>query len=115
MLAKFHVRGITLLLRAVLNMFVRNWSLRKPICFRCLLFSLSGHCELLFSLCFIASWTTFVVSVMVYPCILCVTVNGSVCLVCCVFGSVCELFGEICLGVGGSALLDIPCIVFQRM
>ena len=32
------------------------------------------------------------VSVMLYPCILCV--NGSVCLVCCVFDSVCELLGE---------------------
>ena len=31
-------------------------------------------------------------SVMLYPCILCV--NGSVRLVCCVFDSVCELFGE---------------------
>ena len=31
------------------------------------------------------------VSVMLYPCILCV--NGSVCLVRCVLDSVCELFG----------------------
>ena len=31
-------------------------------------------------------------NVMLYPCILCV--NGSVCLVCCVFDSVCELFGD---------------------
>ena len=27
------------------------------LCFRCLIFSLSGPCELLFLLCFIASWT----------------------------------------------------------
>ena len=34
-------------------------------------------------------------SVMLYPCILCVArVNGSVCLVYCVFDRVCELFGE---------------------
>ena len=36
------------------------------------MFSLSGPCELLFLLCFIASWTRVVVSVMLYPCILCV-------------------------------------------
>ena len=35
------------------------------------------------------------VSVMLYHCILCVCfVNRSVYLVCCVFDSVCELFGE---------------------
>ena len=45
------------LLRAVLNMLVRNASLRGPMCFRCLVFSLSGTCEVLFLLCFIASWT----------------------------------------------------------
>ena len=53
-------------------------------------------------------------------------------LVCCVFDSVCELFGETIrnmfwcgcyfvlnvievFSVGGGALLDIPCIIFQRM
>ena len=41
-----------------------------PMCFRCLMFSLSGPRELLFLLCFIASWTLVVVSVMLYPCIL---------------------------------------------
>ena len=45
------------LLRAVLNILVRNASPRGPMCFRCLIFNLSGHCELLFLLCFIASWT----------------------------------------------------------
>ena len=30
---------------------------RGPMCFRCLMFNLSGPCELLFLLCFIASWT----------------------------------------------------------
>ena len=33
-------------------------------------------------------------SVMLYPCILCCSVNRSVCLVCCVFDCICELFGE---------------------
>ena len=61
-----------LLLRIVLNILVRNATPRGPMCFRCLVFSLSGPCELLFLLCFIASWTPEVVSVMLYPCILCV-------------------------------------------
>ena len=30
---------------------------RGPMSFRCLIFNLSGPCELLFLLCFIASWT----------------------------------------------------------
>ena len=57
MLANFHVSGIRFLLRTVLNILVRNASPRGPMCFRCLIFSLSGPCELLFLLCFIASWT----------------------------------------------------------
>ena len=57
MLANFHVRGIMCLLRAVLNILVRNASPRGLMCFRCLIFNLSGPCELLFLLCFIASWT----------------------------------------------------------
>ena len=36
------------------------------------MFNLSGPCELLFLLCFIASWTGVVVCVMLYNCILCV-------------------------------------------
>ena len=35
----------------VFNMLVRAYV------FSCLMFSLSGHCELLFLLCFISSWT----------------------------------------------------------
>ena len=46
-----------LLLRAVLNILVRNASPRGPMCVRCLIFSMSGPCELLSLLCFIASWT----------------------------------------------------------
>ena len=30
---------------------------REPMCFRCLIFSLSVPCKLLFLLCFIVSWT----------------------------------------------------------
>ena len=57
MLASFHMCGVMLVLRAVFNMLVRNASPRGPMCFRCLMFNLSGPCELLFLLCFIASWT----------------------------------------------------------
>ena len=53
MSANFHMCGIMLVLRAVFNMLVRNASPRGPMCFRCLMFSLSGHCELLFLLYFI--------------------------------------------------------------
>ena len=45
------------LLRAVLNILLRDASTRGPMCFSYLIFSLSGPCELLFLLCFIASWT----------------------------------------------------------
>ena len=79
MLANFHVRGMFLL--AVLNM----------LCFRGLIFNLLGPCELLFLLCFIASWTRVVVSVsyiLVFCAFLCWCV--SVCLVL----RVCEFFGE---------------------
>ena len=47
LLANFHMCGsILLVLRAVFNMLVRNASPRGPMYFRCLMFSLSGHCEL---------------------------------------------------------------------
>ena len=57
MLANFHMCGIMLVLGEVFNMLVRNASPRRPMCFRCLMFNLSGPCELLFLLCFIDSWT----------------------------------------------------------
>ena len=57
MLVNFHMCGIMLVLRAVFYMFVRNASPRGQLCFRYLMFGLSGPCELLFLLCFIASWT----------------------------------------------------------
>ena len=64
--------------------------------------------------------------------VVCCSVNVSVCFVCCVFDSVCELFGEsICnvfgcscyfvvecygvFSVCGGSLLDTPCMVFQRV
>ena len=57
MLANFHMCGIMWVLGAVFNILVRNASPRGPMCFRCLMFNLSGPCEFLFLLCFIASWT----------------------------------------------------------
>ena len=45
------------LLRAVLNILVMNASPRGSMCSRYLIFSLSGPCELLFLLCFIAALT----------------------------------------------------------
>ena len=79
------------LLRAVLNILVRNASPRGPMCFRCLIFNLSGPCELLFySLLDLRSSECNVVSLYV----VCCSVNVSVCFVCCVLDSVCELFGE---------------------
>ena len=58
MLANFHnMCGIMLVLRADFNMLMRNASPGGYVCFRCLMFSLSGPCELLFLLCFIDSWT----------------------------------------------------------
>ena len=45
MLANLHISGIMLVLGAVFNMLA---SPRGPMCFRCLMFNLSGHCDLLF-------------------------------------------------------------------
>ena len=60
---------------------------------------------------------------------MCFSVNGSVCLVCCVFVNCLVKQFAMCLGVvailllnvmhvfsvGGGALLNRPCMVFQRM
>ena len=70
------------MLRAVLNILVGNASPRWPMCLRCLIFSLSGPCELLFLLCFIASWTGEVVSVMLYPCMFCVAMSMDLFILC---------------------------------
>ena len=70
MLANFHMCGIMLVLRAVFNMLVRNASPRGPMCFRCLMFNLSGPCEFVI---FTLFYCLLDMScVMLYPCILCV-------------------------------------------
>ena len=65
-------------------MLVRNASPRGPMCFifRCLIFSLSGPCELLFLHCFIASWTLEVLSVMLYPCMFCIALSMDLFVLC---------------------------------
>ena len=129
MLANFHMCGIMLVLRAVFNMLVRNASPIGPMCFRCMMFNFSGLCELLFFTLFyclldLSCGECDVIS-------LCFSVSESVCHVCSVFDSVCELFGETirCFGLvaivllnvmdvfsgGGGALLDRPSMVFQRI
>ena len=113
-----------------LNILVRYASPRGPMCFRCLIFNLSGPCELLFftlfySLLDLRSSECDVVSLYV----VCCSVNVSVCFVCCVFVNCLLKEFAICLGVVvilllnvmevfsvcGGALLDRPCMVFQRV
>ena len=133
MLSNFHVWGIMFLLRAVLNMLVRNAIPRGPMCFRWLIFSLSGPCELLFLLCFRASWTREVVSVMLYPSMFCVALLMDLFVLCVacfpVFVNCLVKQLKMCLNVVailllnvmevfsvcGGALLDRPCVVFHRM
>ena len=57
MLPNIPMCGTMFVFIAVFNMLVRNASSRGPMWFRCLMFSLSEPCELLFLLGFIASWT----------------------------------------------------------
>ena len=45
------------LLRVVFKHTREECETKMAMCFRCLIFSLSGACELLFLLCFISSWT----------------------------------------------------------
>ena len=80
-LVNFHMYVIMLVLRAVFNILMRNVSPRGPMCFCCLMFSLSGPSELLFLVCSGCN----VISLY----FMCCSVNGSVCLVCYVFDSVC--------------------------
>ena len=97
------------------------------------MFNLSGPYELLFLLCFIASWTREVASVMLYPCMLCVAQLMCLFVLCvaCLTAFVNWLMKQfaMCLGVVailllnvmegfsvcGGALLDRPCMVFQRV
>ena len=118
MLANFHICGIMLVLRAVFSQLVRNVSPRGLMCFRCLMFSLSGPCELLFLLCFIASWTGEVVSVILYPYMFCVALLMdlfALCVACLtvVVNCLVKQFA-LCLGVFAILLLkvmELLCVV----
>ena len=57
-----------LLFSDMLYMLVRYASPSGPMRLRCLMLTLSGPVELLFLLCFIATWTCAVVSVMLVVC-----------------------------------------------
>ena len=66
---------------------VRYVSPGGPMCLRCLVLTLSGPVEMLFLLCFIASCTCVVESVIVVVC----SFYMSVCVVCFMFECVCYL------------------------
>ena len=52
-----YVSNVHMCVKSRFNMLMINASPRGPMCFRCLMFSLSGPCEWYFLLCCIASWT----------------------------------------------------------
>ena len=56
----------------MLYMLVRYASPNSPMCFMSLMWTLSFTVELLFLICFIASWTCIVVSVIIVVCSFCV-------------------------------------------
>ena len=80
-LDNFHMCGIMLLLRSVINMLVRNMSPIGPIRFRCLIFSLSRplwivSCTLFYCLLDLSC------GVMLYPCMFCVTMSMDLVVLC---------------------------------
>ena len=81
-----------LLFSDMLYMLVRYANPNGPMCLRCLMLTLSGPVELLFLLCFIATWTCVVVSV---GCLQfeCVPIYVSI-FMCFIFDCVSELFVE---------------------
>ena len=76
-----------LLFSDMLYMLVSYSSPSGPLCLRCLMLTLSCPVELLFLLCFIATWTCVVVSVMLVVCSLSV------------FLSMCLCDPSVCLGI----------------
>ena len=114
------------LLRAVLNILVRNASPRGPMCFRCLIFNLFyGLLDLRSRECNVVS--LYVVCCSVSVCLMCLFVLCVACLT--VFVNCLMKQFAMCLGVVatlllnvmdvfsvcGGALLDRPCMVFQRV
>ena len=107
MLVIFHMYGIMLVLRAVFNMLLRNASPRGPMCFRCLMFSLSGPCD--FFIVFFFIWDLIrgecdVISLY----FMCCSFNVPVFLVCLtVFVNCLVKQFAICLGVVVILLLNV--------
>ena len=85
MLANFDMCGIMLVLRAAFNMFVRNASPRGHMCFMCLMFILSGPCELILT----TMWSGKSLK------LLCNLPFGMLCL-----SAICMMFVKIMLTVG---------------
>ena len=114
----FHVCWMMLLFS---DMLVRYASPSDPMCLRCLMLTLSGPVELLFLLCFIATWTCVVVSVMLFECF---PIYVSVCfvrftltvLMNCLLNVFAIWVGEMnVFSLKVFLLLASPCIVFQRV
>ena len=122
-----------LLFSDMLYMLVRYASPSGLMCLRCLMLTLSCPVELLFLLCYIATWTCVVVSVMLVVCSLSVFLSMCLfvlCILCltvlvnCLLNAFAICVGELSsfslkvyvlfLGCGG-VLLASPCIVFQRV
>ena len=112
-----------LLLRAVLNIIVRNMRPRGPMCFRRLMFNLSGPCYfdllalgVVVSVCYILVFYMLLCWCICLPCVLRVCQyllkQFAICI-----GVVYILLLNVMVvfSVGGGALLDSTCMVFQRM
>ena len=119
-----------LLFSDVLYMLVRYASPSGPMCLRCLMLTLSGPAELL---CFIAAWTSVLVSIRLVVCSLSVFLSMCLfvlCVLCLIVLMNCLLnVFAICVGEVNVFslkvmvlffgcvvfLLDNPCIIFQRV
>ena len=74
------------------DMLVRYASPSGPMCLRCPMLNFSGPVELLFLLCFIATWTCCGECYVGRPQPECVPIHASGCFVCFMFDCVGELF-----------------------
>ena len=91
-----------LLFSDMLYMLVRYASPSGHMCLRCLMLTLSGHVELLFLLCFIATWTCVALSLMLVVCNLSVFLSMCLLVLC-----------VLCLTVLANCLLNafVICVV----
>ena len=105
------------LLRTVFNILVRNANPRGPICFKCLIFILSGPCELLFMFfyCLLDQRSGECNVVSLYICVALSMDMFVLCVVCLTVFVILLLNVMELLSVVGGALLDRPCMVCHRM